>query len=99
MMDHQAMTDPQDDVEDWYQAATRELSLLSRTVRSQDALDLTALAGIANGIAASLGCSEALVVQALSAPLGERLIANLVNVGIMETKIGLGIGYSGRYLE
>ena len=99
MMDHQAMTDPQDDVEDWYQAATRELSLLSRTVRSQDALDLTALAGVAKGMIASLSRSETLVVQALSAPMGDRLIANLVHVGILAARIGLGLDYSGRQLE
>ena len=98
-MDHQAMTDPQDDVEDWYQAATRELSLLSRTVRSQDALDLTALAGVAKGMIASLSRSETLVVQALSAPMGDRLIANLVHVGILAARIGLGLDYSGRQLE
>jgi hypothetical protein len=99
MVDHQTMTDPQDDAEDWYQAATRELSRLSRTVRSQDPLDLIVLTDIAKGMTVSLERSEALVVQALSAPLGDRLIANLVHVGILAARIGLGLDYSGRQLE
>lgn len=98
-MDRQARTDPQNSAKDWYQAATRELTLLSRVVRSQGPLDLTPLAGVAKGMTASLGRSEALVVQALAASTGDRLIANLVHVGILAAKIGLGLNYNGRQLE
>lgn len=99
MVDHQAMTEPPDHTQDWYQLATQELSRLSRKVRSHDPLDLITLAGIAQGMTASVGRSETLVVQAMSAPLGDRLIANLVHVGILSTRIGLGLNYSGRQLE
>lgn len=99
MADHQAMINQQADADGWYQAATRELSRLSRIVRLQDPLDLTKLADIAKGMTTSLDRSEALVVQALSAPLGDRLIANLVHVGILAARIGLGLGYNGRQLE
>lgn len=98
-MDQAVMTDPQDDATDWYQAATRELSRLSRTIQSEDPLDLTELTNIAKGMTLSLQRSETLVVQALSAPLGDRLIANLVHVGILSAKIGLGLAYRHDRLE
>lgn len=62
-------------------------------------MGLNGLARLAEGIVRSLQQTDQLVVEALSGPSGSPLITNLVNVSILATKVGLGLGYYGQELE
>ena len=84
---------------DWYRIAQEQLTGAALAVQRQDALDLEALSVLATGIAEALKKSDQLLVQAMSGPAGPPLITNLVNVGILATKVGAGLGYHGKELE
>ncbi len=84
---------------DWYRRAQEQLTGLALAVQRQDALDLDPLAALAAEVVAALKRSDRLLVQAMSGPAGPPLITNLVNVGILATKIGGGLGYHGKELE
>jgi hypothetical protein len=84
---------------DWYQRAQEQLTGLALAVQRQDALDLEPLSALATEVVAALKRSDRLLVQAMSGPAGPPLITNLVNVGILATKIGGGLGYHGKELE
>jgi hypothetical protein len=58
-----------------------------------------AISTLAKDIADSIGHNDQLVVQALAGPSGSTLITNLVNVSILATKVGSGLGYYGKELE
>ena len=49
----------------------------------------------ATALIESLQASDQLVVHALSSPSGPPLITNLINVGVLATKLGIGLGYYG----
>jgi len=89
----------QDSMTDWYRIAQEQLTGVALAVQRQDELDLEALAALATGIGEALKRSEQLLVQALSGPAGPPLITNLVNVAILATKVGAGLGYHGKELE
>ena len=79
---------------DWYRIAQEQLTGVALAVQRQDELNLEAVAALATGIAESLKGSDQLLVQAMSGPAGPRLITNLVNVGILATKVGARSGIS-----
>ncbi len=84
---------------DWYRIAQEQLTDVALAVQRQDELDVEALSTLATGIAEALKRSDQLLVQAMSGPAGPPLITNLVNVAILATKVGAGLGYHGKELE
>jgi hypothetical protein len=84
---------------DWYRIAQEQLTGVALAVQRQDELDLEALSTLATEIADALKGSDHLLVQAMSGPAGPPLITNLVNVGILATKVGARLGYHGKELE
>src|SRR5215831_17628907 len=83
----------------WYQSAVDELTRVAAAIQRQDDLDLKRVSSLASDIVESLSRSDQLVVEALAGPSGSQLITNLINVGILATKVGVGLGYYGRELE
>ena len=84
---------------DVYRRAEQELTGVASAVQRQDRLDIGELSALANDIADSIGRNDQLVVQALAGPSGSSLITNLVNVSILATKVGSGLGYYGQELQ
>jgi len=89
----------QDNTTDWYRIAQEQLTGVALAVQRQDKLDLESLSGLAAGMVEALKRSDQLLVQAMSGPAGPHLITNLVNVAILATKVGAGLGYYGKELE
>ncbi len=84
---------------DWYRMAQEQLTGVALAVQQQDELDLESVSTLATEIAEALKESDHLLVQAMSGPAGPPLITNLVNVGILATKVGARLGYHGKELE
>ena len=84
---------------DWYRIAQEQLTAVALAVQRQDPINLEDLSDLATGIAAAIKRSDQLLVLAMSGPAGPPLITNLVNVGILATKVGAGLGYHGKELE
>lgn len=84
---------------DSYRIAREHLTGVALAVQRQDELDLDALSALARGIVEAVKKSDQLLVYAMSGPVGPSLITNLVNVGILATKVGAGLGYYGKELE
>lgn len=78
-----------------YRRAEEILGKLAASVQRQEAVDLAELTQVADGIVESLQGSDQLVVEALSSPTGPPLVTNLINVGILAAKVGIGLGYYG----
>lgn len=83
----------------WYRDAEAELTLIASAIQSQRNIQLDRLEVLANSLVASLKRSDELIVMALSSPPGSPLMTNLVNVAVVATKVGMGLGYYGRELE
>jgi hypothetical protein len=83
----------------WYQSAVEQLTRVATAIQRQDELDLKGVSALASHIVESLSRSDQLVVEALGGPSGPPLITNLINVGILATKVGVGLGYYGKELE
>jgi HD domain len=90
---------PENHTTDWYHIAQEQLTGVALAMQRQDELDFEALSALATGIADELKRSDQLLVQAMSGPAGPPLITNLVNVAILGTKVGAGLGYHGKELE
>ena len=84
---------------DVYRRAEQELTSFASAIQRQDALEVAELSAVAKEIADSIGRNDQLVVEALSGPAGSVLITNLVNVSILATKVGSGLGYYGQELQ
>ena len=84
---------------DWYCRAEERLTTVALAVQRQEQLDLEVLSVLAVEISDALKRSDQLLVQAMSGPAGSPLITNLVNVGILATKVGSRLGYHGKELE
>ncbi len=82
-----------------YRQAEEILTRLTASVQRQEAVDLAGLEHLADAIIHSLQSSDQLVVEALSSPTGPPLVTNLINVGILATKVGIGLGYYGAELH
>ena len=83
----------------WYRDAEAELALVAAAIQSQRNIQLARLEVLAAELVASLQRSDELIVMALSSPSGAPLVTNLVNVAVVATKVGMGLGYYGRELE
>ncbi|HXV68827.1 MAG TPA: HD domain-containing phosphohydrolase [Nitrospira sp.] len=83
----------------WYRDAERELADVAAAVQSQRPPRMAGVETLAAALVSSLKQSDQLVVEALSGPGGSSLITNLINVGILGTRIGIGLGYYGKELE
>lgn len=81
--------------EDWYPRAHEVLSRLTTGVQRRQPFNLEDVSRLADALTSSLQEGDHLVIHALSGPAGSPLITNLLNVGILSTKIGLGLGYYG----
>ena len=84
---------------DVYRRAEQELTSLASTIQRQDPLDMAVVSALAKDIVDSIARNDQLVVQALAGPGGSTLITNLINVSILATKVGSGLGYYGEELE
>jgi hypothetical protein len=82
-----------------YQQAIEALSQVTAAVQRQEQLDLAGMAQLAGTIVDSVQGNDQLVVQALSSPPGPSLVTNLINVSILGTKVGIGLGYYGAELR
>jgi hypothetical protein len=82
----------------WYQSAVDQLTRVAAAIQRQEYFDLKSVSSLAWDIVESHRRSDQLVVEALAGPSGS-LITNLINVGILATKVGVGLGYSGMELE
>ncbi|MCS6293108.1 MAG: HD domain-containing protein [Nitrospira sp.] len=83
----------------WYRDAEAELTLVASAIQSQRSIQLDRLEVLAASLVASLKRSDELIVMALSSPSGSPLLTNLLNVAVVATKVGMGLGYYGRELE
>jgi hypothetical protein len=84
---------------DVYLRAEQELTAVAAAIQSQDRIDLESLSALARDIADSVAYDDQLVVQALAGPSGSTLVTNLINVSILATKVGAGLGYYGSELK
>ncbi|MBS0152648.1 MAG: HD domain-containing protein [Nitrospira sp.] len=83
----------------WYEKAMQTLDEATVAVRRQRNIPLRDLEGLASDIVASLHETDELVVEALSGPAGSPLLTNLLNVSILGTRVGIGLGYYGDELH
>ena len=84
---------------DLYRRAEEHLTSIASAIQRQDHIDLEGLSTLATEIADSVGYNDQLVVQALAGPSGSTLVTNLINVSILATKVGAGLGYYGEELH
>ncbi len=82
-----------------YRQAEEALMQVAAAVQRQERVDLTKMTHLAGTIVDSIQENDQLVVEALSSPAGPPLVTNLVNVGILATKVGIGLGYYGAELR
>ena len=83
----------------WYRDAETELVKVAAAIQSQRPLCMEPLVPLAAGLVTALKQNDQLIVEALSSPSGSPLITNLINVAILGTKVGIGLGYYGKELE
>ena len=83
----------------WYQEAQRTVTEVAGAVHSRSTVSLVRLEALASSLVAALQRNDELVVEALSGPPGSPLVTNLINVGILAVKIGIGLGYYGQELH
>jgi len=83
---------------DWYCLAEEELSGLAGSVRRHEPIRLEVLARIATGIVESLQYNDRLITRALAGAADFQLITHQVNVAILATKLGIGLGYQSEEL-
>jgi hypothetical protein len=84
---------------DLYRRAEEQLTSVASAIQHQDRIDLEGLSALAREIADSIRNNDQLVVQALAGPGGSTLITNLINVSVLATKVGVGLGYYGEELR
>jgi HD-GYP domain-containing protein (c-di-GMP phosphodiesterase class II) len=84
---------------DLYRRAEEQLTSIASAIQRQDRIDLEGLSALATEIADSVGHDHQLFVQALAGPSGSTLVTNLINVSILATKVGVGLGYYGQELR
>jgi HD-GYP domain-containing protein (c-di-GMP phosphodiesterase class II) len=83
----------------WYRDAEAELARVASAIQAQHPFRMEALESLAASLVSALKQNDRLIVEALSSPSGSPLITNLINVAILGTKVGIGLGYYGRELE
>lgn len=83
----------------WYERAIQTLDEAAVAVQGEQGLPVRSLEAVALDVVASLHETDELVVEALSGPPGSPLLTNLLNVAILGTKVGIGLGYYGEELH
>lgn len=83
----------------WYHEAEQALTEIAAAVQEHRSISLNRLEGLAGHVVSSLQHNDELVVEALAGPAGPPLITNLINVAILGTKVGIGLGYYGEELH
>lgn len=83
----------------WYHQAEEALSEIATAVEEHQSISLERLEALAGYVVSSLQNNDELVVEALAGPSGSPLITNLINVAILGTKVGIGLGYYGDELH
>jgi hypothetical protein len=68
---------------------------VATAVQQRQRLELNEISELAKELTEAVHESDHVVIQALSGPAGPPLITNLCNVGILATKIAMGLGYYG----
>ncbi|MGQ0812038.1 MAG: HD-GYP domain-containing protein [Nitrospiraceae bacterium] len=96
---HPPETAGQAKLPDWYRLADEELSRLAVRIRQQASVPADDLVQVAAGMVKSLRQDDTLLIRALSHRKGPSVITNAVNVSIIATKMGLGLGYQAMDLE
>jgi len=86
-------------VKDWYSQSEQALNEIAIALQGQHAFALHSLEQLATDLVSSLQQNDELVVEALSGRAGSPLITNLINVAILGTKVGIGLGYYGEELH
>lgn len=86
-------------VSEWYDQAEQALSATAVAVQGGRPVALSSLERLAADLVSSLQRNDELVVEALSGRSGSPLIMNLINVAILGTKVGIGLGYYGEELR
>jgi hypothetical protein len=82
-----------------YRHIEASLVQVTAAVQRQERVELTEVIHLAGIVVDAIHENDQLVVEALSSPAGHPLVTNLVNVGILSTKIGIGLGYYGEELR
>lgn len=83
----------------WYHKAAHAVGEAATAVQEHRSLPLKPLETLAEDVVSSLELNDELIVQALAGPSGSPLITNLINVAILGTKVGIGLGYYGEELH
>ena len=83
----------------WYHEAEQALGEIATAVQEHRSISAERLEALAGDVVASLQQNDELVVEALAGPAGPPLITNLINVAILGTKVGIGLGYYGEELH
>ena len=87
---------------DWYRLAEEALGRLASSNKQANPFQLEGLARvammeeftkIATGLVDALQQSDHFLTKAISGKKGSPIISNMVNVSILATKLGMGIGY------
>ncbi len=86
-------------VKDWYSQSEQGLNEIAMALQGQQTFVLHSLEQRATDLVLSLQQNDELVVEALSGRSGSPLITNLINVAILGTKVGIGLGYYGEELH
>jgi HD domain len=86
-------------VTNWYHEAEDALAEIATAVQEHRPISLERLETLAGDVVSSLRHNDELVVEALSGPPGSPLITNLINVAILGSKVGIGLGYYGEELH
>jgi uncharacterized protein YwbE len=83
----------------WYREAEHTLGEIATAVQEHRPISLERLEDLAESVVSSLQHNDELVVEALAGPAGSPLVTNLINVAILGTKVGIGLGYHGEELH
>jgi hypothetical protein len=83
----------------WYHETERALDEIATAVQEHRSISLERLETLAGDVVSSLQYNDELLVQALAGPSGSPLITNLINVAVLGTKVGIGLGYYGEELH
>ncbi|MBH0203619.1 MAG: HD domain-containing protein [Nitrospira sp.] len=83
----------------WYHEAEQVLGDIATAVQEHRSILIHPLEALAEDVVVSLQRNDELVVEALAGPAGPPLITNLINVAILGTKVGIGLGYYGEELR
>ncbi|MBX3234753.1 MAG: HD domain-containing protein [Nitrospiraceae bacterium] len=83
----------------YYRKVESALMRVAGAVEQHQRIDLAELTRLAAELVDAIQDNDQLVVEALSSPPGPPLVTNLINVGILGTKVGIGLGYYGYELR